>query len=247
MWAKSRLSALIQMVWHRRNFIHSVITTIFIHTHQFWGGVINNGKNIIIKIRIALNFWINSLTVSAWSLELVDMIKSWISSNEAFFQAFTAVDLSCCLYLCLGLSAFNLVFSKWKAALLCRDQVTVCQWRISNFFALRNSWVAFAVCFEWVFMAESDQSVYIIYFRLHPDTLISSQVIGKQQWHSSTCSRTLPALCLCQTHDLALDHYGTSWSWFHPSKGSYSRTGFLGVFCQRVKLCDMTTIEYHVF
>ena len=84
--------------------------------------------------------------MTAWSLEPMDITKCWVSSFVMLCQAFTAAVFSCCLF--VGLSAFSFVFSKWNACsigLRSGDWLGHC--RIFHFFALKNSWVAYAVCF----------------------------------------------------------------------------------------------------
>ncbi len=84
--------------------------------------------------------------MTALSLELMDITRDWVSSFVMIFQAFTAADFSCCLF--VGLSAFSFVFSKWNACsigLRSKDWLGHC--RIFDFLTFKNSWVAFAVCF----------------------------------------------------------------------------------------------------
>ncbi len=93
--------------------------------------------------------------MTAFSLELMDITRDWVSSFVMLCQAFTAADFSCCLFvglsflsdLSVGLS-FSFVFSLWNA---CSIRLRSGDWlghcRIFHFFTFKNSWVAFAVCF----------------------------------------------------------------------------------------------------
>ncbi len=76
----------------------------------------------------------------------MNITRDWVSSFVMLCQAFTAADFSYCLF--VGLSAFSFVFSEWNAfsiRLQSGDWLGHC--RIFHFFAFKNSWVAFAVCF----------------------------------------------------------------------------------------------------
>lgn len=59
-------------------------------------------------------------------------------------QAFTAAPCSCCLL--QGLSALSFVLSKWKTCSIVLRSGERLTTKIYCFFALRSSWVAFAVC-----------------------------------------------------------------------------------------------------
>ncbi len=48
--------------------------------------------------------------MTAWSLDLMDITKDWVSSFVMLCQAFTAADFRCCLF--VGLSAFSFIFNK---------------------------------------------------------------------------------------------------------------------------------------
>ena len=84
--------------------------------------------------------------MTAWSLEPIDITRRWVSSLVMLCQASTASVFSSCLF--LGHFPFSFVFSKWNARSIgfrSGDWLDHC--RTFHFFALKNSLVAFAVCF----------------------------------------------------------------------------------------------------
>ncbi len=101
---------------------------------------------ILDKYNHKLNLVANTLqTMTALSLELMDLTGDWVSSFVVLFQAFTAADFSCCLFACL--SSISFVFSKWNACsigLRSGDWLGHCG--IFHLLTFKHSWVAFALC-----------------------------------------------------------------------------------------------------
>lgn len=121
-----------------------------------------------------------------------------VSFSEMLCQSCTAANLIC------GVSAFKLVFSKWKAALLGSDQMTLLRrQRKFPLFALRNSKVAFAGL-VWVIIhlhceTPSDRiclslSSEFSHSHIHPAASISQHIINSH-WPGSTGSHS-PWHCL---------------------------------------------------
>ncbi len=72
--------------------------------------------------------------------------RDWVSSFMMLCQAFTAADLSCCLF--LSISAFSFVISKWMHARSVWDhEIDLAFQNNPLFFTFKISWVAFSVCF----------------------------------------------------------------------------------------------------
>lgn len=69
----------------------------------------------------------------------MDITEYYISSIEILFQE---VSFSCCLF--VGPSPFSVVLSK---SMLCWGEIRGLTW-LELLFALRISWVAYAVCFD---------------------------------------------------------------------------------------------------
>lgn len=83
---------------------------------------------------------------SAWSLAPMDITKCCVSFLEILYSTFTAAICSCCVL--VGLSVFCFVFSDWKVCSVgLRSGDGLGNWKISHFFTMRNSWLAFAACF----------------------------------------------------------------------------------------------------
>ena len=174
--------------------------------------------------------------MTAWSLEPMDITKHWVSSFAMLCQAFTAAVFCCWLF--EGLSALRFVLSKWNAysiGLRSGDWLDHC--RIFYFFALKTSWVAFAVCFGslsictvkrrpinfaafgWIW-AES------IHFRIHPAASFFCYIINKHKWPSAIESHACPChhtastmfyrrcgvLWIRSCSNSSPHHSGTGWS-----------------------------------
>ncbi len=85
-------------------------------------------------------------SITAWSLERIDITRRWVSSLVMLCQASTATVFSSCLF--LGHFPFSFVFSKWNACSIgfrSGDWLGHCI--TVHFFPFKNSLVAFAVCF----------------------------------------------------------------------------------------------------
>ena len=85
-------------------------------------------------------------SITAWSLERIDITRHWVSSLVMLCQASTATVFSSCLF--LGHFSFSFVFSKWNACSIgfrSGDWLGHCI--TFHFFALKNSLVAFTICF----------------------------------------------------------------------------------------------------
>lgn len=113
-----------------------------------------------------------------------------VSSLEMLFSAAT---FSCCLF--VGLCAFSFVFCNSNAcsvSLRSRDSLVYLE--ISNFFVLRNSWFAFAVCC-WLLATCSVNLLNLsreygsVCFRIHP-----AASIGRHQQTLVTQFRWQPCM-----------------------------------------------------
>ncbi len=85
-------------------------------------------------------------SITAWSLERIDITRRWVSSLVMLCQASTATVFSSCLF--FGHFPFSFVFSKWNACSIgfrSGDWLGHCI--TVHFFPFKNSLVAFAVCF----------------------------------------------------------------------------------------------------
>lgn len=82
-------------------------------------------------------------------------------------------------------------------------------WRISHFFGVRNSWIAFAVSLWFLAICTVKHCLRLnlsrkfssVHFPIRPATSINSQIISQHQWPNSFVvlhahTITLPALCL---------------------------------------------------
>ncbi len=84
-------------------------------------------------------------SITAWSLERIDITRRWVSSLVMLCQASTATVFSSCLF--LGHFPFSLSLA--SECMLNRIQVRWLTWPLHNspLLSLQNSLVAFAVCF----------------------------------------------------------------------------------------------------
>ncbi len=144
-------------------------------------------------------------SITAWSLERIDITRRWVSSLVMLCQASTATVFSSCLF--LGHFPFSFVFSKWNACSIgfrSGDWLGHCI--TVHFFPFKNSLVAFAVCFGslsictvkrrpmsseafgWIWA----DNIAPKHFRIHPAAFVSSHIINKYKRTSSTGSHTCP-------------------------------------------------------
>ncbi len=141
--------------------------------------------------------------MTACSLEPMDITKFWVFSLEMLCQVFTAATLSCCLF--VGLSAFSLVFSNWKACSIgLRSGDWLGHWRIFHFFAFKKVSSCFRSMFRVIIHLHCEAASYqfcSIWLNVsreysHKDlriyTSISSYIINKHQWACSIDSHTCP-------------------------------------------------------
>lgn len=96
-----------------------------------------------------------------------------VSSLEMLFSAAT---LSCCLF--VGLCAFSFVFRNSNVfSVALRSRIWLVYLEISNFFVLKNSWFAFAVCC-WLLaicavnLLNLSREYGSVYFRIHAATSV---------------------------------------------------------------------------
>ena len=84
--------------------------------------------------------------MTAWSLWCIDISRHWVFSLVMVYQARPAAIFSPCLF--WGLFAFSLLFSTYSARSIgFRFGDWLSQWRIFHLLAVKNPFVALAVCF----------------------------------------------------------------------------------------------------
>ena len=169
--------------------------------------------------------------MTAWSLELMDITRRWISSFLLLCQAFTAVVFSCCW-------AFLSGSGDWleNIPLLCINKFLGC---FGCMF-----WVIVHPCYEtppdrfgwiWADSMSLNTSQFIrLLLSCVTSSINTSDAEPLAAMHAPAI--TLPPLCftddvVCfrlwavpRLHHAFYHHPGRSWSWFHLSKESSTRS-----------------------
>lgn len=125
-----------------------------------------------------------------------------------FLPLRSSASLNYSLPACLYVSPFHFIFIYWKVcSSMLRSGDSLGHWRLSHSFALRSSWVAFAVCLSvmcclicciWVNVSRNYSPVHL---RIHPATSGSSRLISKHLWG-----------ILCPSHNTASTMFGRWWA-----------------------------------